>query len=122
MQDDSSYDDVEPAAIDWPALEARCLGNLDLVERVAARFARQLDGDLAALECAIRSGDAPAAAQFAHRIKGMSANMEARRLKERAAAAEELALAARLDELGECLTQLQRDRRLVAKALARNSL
>ena len=103
--------------IDLEGLKARCLGNLNLVERVLAKFATQLDTDLAALEQAVLDGDTDSAAQVAHRIKGMSANVEARDLFHSAMAVERLAKDACVTELPQQLARMQNDRVKIAESL-----
>ena len=105
--------------IDLEGLKARCLGNLNLVERVLAKFATQLDVDLAALEQAVLEGDIDSAAQVAHRIKGMSANVEAHDLFHSAMTVERLAKDACVDKLPEHLAQMQQHRVLIAESLKR---
>ena len=77
--------------VDVRGLLERCLGNLDLAERVLARFEERFDEDLSQLEEAVRAENAEAVARIAHRLKGASANTGARRLAQRAAGIEELA-------------------------------
>lgn len=101
---------VDPALIDLERLRQRCLGNLDLLDRVLNTFTRQLDVDLAELEQALAAGDAELFAHVAHRVKGMSANVEARDLSDDARLAEQRALESGLAELPECLAMIRRDR------------
>ena len=103
--------------IDLEGLKARCLGNLNLVERVLAKFTVQLDTDLAALEQAVLEGDIDSAAQVAHRIKGMSANVEARDLFQSAMTIERLAKDACVSELPEQLARMRQHGELVAESI-----
>jgi HPt (histidine-containing phosphotransfer) domain-containing protein len=103
---------------DLDALKSRCLGNLALVERVLASFATQLDADLGRLEMALAASDAAAFASVAHRIKGMSANVSARRLWEDASLAEERAVAQGVTDLPRHLEQMRVDRDDLAAAFA----
>jgi len=108
-----------PAAnvIDLKSLEARCLGRLELVERVLGKFAAQLDADLAVMEEALRGQDADAVRAVAHRLKGMSANVEAWPLHECAKEAEELALGNCLEDVAERLEQLREMRAKLSDTL-----
>ena len=106
--------------IDLEGLKARCLGNLNLVERVLAKFESQLDSDLAALEQAVQAGDVDSAALVAHRIKGMSANLEARHLFQSAMAAERLAKNACMAELPEQIARMQHDRVRISESLRKS--
>jgi HPt (histidine-containing phosphotransfer) domain-containing protein len=75
MQSDMNLESGE--FIDLDSLQARCLGNLQIVERVLGKFRTQLDIELGALEAAIVSHDVTTFCAVAHRLKGMSANVEA---------------------------------------------
>jgi len=103
--------------VDIVALKQRCLGNLALVERILKKFTTQLNCDLAELEKAARIGDAESFALVAHRIKGMSANVEARELNRLAATAEQCALARVISELPQCLERLKLERGRIAEVL-----
>ncbi len=117
---DSTYQPAE-TVLDLEELKSRCLGNMDLVERVLTKFAGQLDRDLVELETAIASGDASQAAHLAHRIKGIAASVAARSLFHDASHAEEHALENELDELPEYLARLQDDRSKLIESLERRS-
>jgi HPt (histidine-containing phosphotransfer) domain-containing protein len=99
-----------PNIFDFNALAARCLNNLNLVDRVLTKFTSQVDLDLADLEQAITAGNAPEVAKLAHRIKGMTASIEARAMCNSAARCERTALAAATDELPAILAALRSDR------------
>ena len=107
--------------LDLPALEARCLGKLDLVERVLQTFNYQLDADLEKLEQALAVGDVATFAQVAHRIKGMSANTEARQLAREAAIAEQKAREKCLGDLPQHIERLRNNRAQFAAAFETRS-
>lgn len=75
-------------------LLARCLGNVDIAERILAKFQISVGLDLEELERGLDQQDAGAIAQVAHRIKGASANISAPALYELAAEIEQLGRAA----------------------------
>jgi HPt (histidine-containing phosphotransfer) domain-containing protein len=102
--------------LDLAALEARCLGKLDLVERVLQTFNHQLDADLEKLEQALAVGDVDTFAQVAHRIKGMSANTEARQIAREAAIAEQKAREKALADLPQHIERLRDNRARFAAA------
>jgi two-component system, sensor histidine kinase and response regulator len=116
---DSALKEPEADVVELDALKRRCLGNVELVARVLKKFANQLDSDLAELAKALAGGDAEAFAMVAHRIKGMSANVEARDLSRHAAAAEQCALDHDLSELPLCLDRMRQERARIAKSLQR---
>jgi HPt (histidine-containing phosphotransfer) domain-containing protein len=107
---------------DLEALKSRCLGNLELVERVLKSFATQLDADLEKLERALGANDLAAFASVAHRIKGMSANVEARSLCEHASRAEQRALENGPAELPADLARMRGDRDRLADSFAHVAL
>jgi HPt (histidine-containing phosphotransfer) domain-containing protein len=117
----SSMEVQDQPVIDLDGLKARCLGNLNLVERVLAKFETQLDSDLAALELAVMEGDTNSAAQVAHRIKGMSANVEARDLFHSAMAIEQLAKGACVTEMPKQLLRIQNDRARITESLKKTN-
>jgi HPt (histidine-containing phosphotransfer) domain-containing protein len=113
--------DADVATFDYEALKARCLNNMNLVDRVLTKFTGQVDSDLAALEEAIVAGNAPDVAKLSHRIKGMTASIEARSMCEKAARCERTALAAAVDELPRLLGDLRADRDRLFEAIAQRN-
>ncbi|MCX7167022.1 MAG: PAS domain S-box protein [Rhodocyclales bacterium] len=76
------------SAIDWPALLARFSGRSAFVMKLAASACEHHAGTPAKLRAATRLGDREALGFMAHSLKGMSGNLEARRLHELARAVE----------------------------------
>jgi HPt (histidine-containing phosphotransfer) domain-containing protein len=109
--------DGDSPIMDLEMLKARCLGNLDLVDRVLKKFATQLDSDLEELEQALEAGDARTLASVAHRIKGMSANVEAWPLHGTAVGAERCARENQLADLQEHLARMRQERGRLAESL-----
>lgn len=103
MNDHSADEDSN--VFDMDDLLARCLGNVEFVQRVLTKFQERCDEDLMALEQAMIRADTELVARLAHRLKGASANASALRLREHAAAIEDAArrrtLGAVPDRLGE---------------------
>lgn len=114
---DVATPELDCCVVDLEALKRRCLGNLDLVARVLKKFAAQLDSDLSELARALIGSDAEAFALVAHRIKGMSANVEARELSQYAATAEQRALEQAVGDLPSCLELMQQERTRIAESL-----
>jgi HPt (histidine-containing phosphotransfer) domain-containing protein len=77
-------DSFPPEVLDWSVLCDRCLGNIDLVQRVLEKFEQQLPQELAELEHALALSDTEQVARVAHRIKGSSANVSAEGLQQAA--------------------------------------
>ncbi len=82
--------------LDLQGLCERCMGNLDLVERVLDKFDKRLPDELAELERVIELGDAANTALVAHRIKGNSSNVSASGLQQAAADIEDLSRLGRM--------------------------
>lgn len=59
----------------------RCLGKLELAQRVLDRFLDNVDQDVEQLRGAVRDNDAGQLARTAHRVKGSSASIAAPRLQ-----------------------------------------
>lgn len=55
-------------------LMARCLGDLDFVERILTIFQTRCESDMIELEDAIKCGDPAHVQRLAHRLKGACAN------------------------------------------------
>jgi HPt (histidine-containing phosphotransfer) domain-containing protein len=83
---ESAYSDV----LDIERLRNRCMGNIDLLQRVLDQFSKRLPEELAELERALELSDSEQVARIAHRIKGTSANVSAERLQHAAAEIESL--------------------------------
>jgi len=108
--------------MDLQGLYERCMGNLDLMERVLDKFERRLPEELAELERALERGDATMVAQLAHRIKGSTSNVSAAGLQQAAKEIEDLGRSGRVADKA-CLTNLHEQwRRYVDwRAAARSS-
>ena len=114
--------ELEAPVIDLEALKARCLGNLDLVDRVLAKFTGQVDADLDEFDRAINDRNSAKAAQLAHRIKGIAGSVEARRLYADAAQAEQRALENRLADLPDDLIRMRGDRSQLDQTLLHSKM
>jgi HPt (histidine-containing phosphotransfer) domain-containing protein len=76
--------------IDFHGLLDRCMGNLELAERVLAKFEERFELDLLELERHLSGEDPQHVVSIAHRIKGSSANVSAEGLRQIAAEIEQL--------------------------------
>ena len=63
--------------LDFESLKTRCLGRVDLVQRLLEKFNSTVDGDISLLEQAVTVRDWPRAASLAHRIRGSSLSVSA---------------------------------------------
>jgi HPt (histidine-containing phosphotransfer) domain-containing protein len=98
---------ADATALDYPALVARCMGNLGLVQRVLAKFRHAFQADLAELEHVAGEGNREDLARVAHRMKGTLANVAAKRLELVAAGIEEAARSDRYAEVPPRLDELR---------------
>lgn len=86
---------AEPAAFDVDALLHRCLGDGEFSAQILQKFAARADGQRAALQRAVASGNLDDLRREAHSLKGVAANLSADTLRSRAA---RLELAARTSQ------------------------
>jgi HPt (histidine-containing phosphotransfer) domain-containing protein len=96
--------------VDVEDLLGRCLGRIDLAERVLQRFQNVLEDDLQQLEAAVRATNTDEIAHVAHRIKGASLAVSAYTLTDCAQNIEASATARRLEEIPVQLTKLKQER------------
>jgi len=90
--------DQNSAVLNYEELLARCMGNVDFVERVLDKFQCSFGQDLDNLEAALDSEDAEIVTTVAHRLKGASASVAAPGLRDGATEVEDLGRADRLAE------------------------
>ena len=104
--DTTSHEEIE-GVINVDELLSRCMGNIDIAERVLNKFQDRFDVDLTELERSLDEQDAGMIAHVAHRIKGASANVAAPLLYELAAEIEQLGRAQRISEIPSGVEQLR---------------
>lgn len=98
-----------PASFELEELMARCLGKVELLERVVARFQDVFVDDLNALEAALQAADCQEVGRLAHRMKGASANVSAPLLHACTAAIEDVARANQIERIPSMLDDLRRE-------------
>lgn len=89
------------------ALLARCVGRVDLVQRVLASYLEQMEADVTELTKAAESSDGESARKLAHRIKGASANVQADEIRTTAQGIESFASQDQLDEAAAEIVKLK---------------
>jgi HPt (histidine-containing phosphotransfer) domain-containing protein len=94
-------------AFEFDELVERCMGNLEFVERVLAKFQQRFGENLEELEKALEAYDPEGIVQVAHRLKGESANVAAGGLRDHAAEIERLGREGRVSDIPPCLAQLR---------------
>ena len=100
-----SRDDV----INVPELLARCLGNVEIAERVLNKFSDRFGSDLCDLQRGLTGPNLELISQAAHRIKGSSANVSAHRLCDLATEIEQLARLEQTEEISRYVEELHRE-------------
>ena len=93
---------------DREELRARCLGNIDFVQRVLDKFQQRIPAELAELDRVLALSDGEQLARVAHRMKGTSANVSAAALAHAAAEIEDLGRAGRMADVPEAIERLAR--------------
>lgn len=97
------------AVVDVDDLLARCLGNVEFLERVLLIFQSRCESDLCELEVAIQSADMLNVRRLAHRLKGACDSAGADRLGVRASELWTAANDESKDELAALFTLLRSD-------------
>jgi HPt (histidine-containing phosphotransfer) domain-containing protein len=81
----------ESPALDVQELINRCMGNIELAERVLAKLQSRYEEDVLELERALSNKNGKLLASVAHRLKGAASNVAAHDLRESAARIEDSA-------------------------------
>src|SRR5687767_10019565 len=63
--------------LDFAQLVHRCMGRIELAERLLASFESRFPVDLSQVEQCVREGDATKLARLVHQLKGSAANVSA---------------------------------------------
>jgi HPt (histidine-containing phosphotransfer) domain-containing protein len=95
--------------LDMAELVERCLGSVELAQRLVASFRLRMSEGLTELERPLQAGDAAAAAKIAHLLKGSAANVSADRLQRLLACVEEFARDNQIEEAREHLLELRKE-------------
>ena len=95
--------------LNFESLLERCMGNLQLAERIIGKFRDRGADELLQIEKSIHAGNAEKTAGMAHSFKGAAANLSADALREVAAHLETMARAEQMDEGPACLAQLKNE-------------
>lgn len=95
------------SVIDDKALLARCLNNLQFVERILALFDGKCGEELSELDRALEAGDIESVSRIAHRLTGACANAAAFELQSCASKLRTAAEKNALPEAATCLEELR---------------
>ena len=99
-------------------LLARCVGRLDLVQRVLDAYVTQMEEDIPQLLSELEAGNSSDAARIAHRIKGASANAAVNTLRSDAEEIERLAHEVQLQQASSRAIQLKQDWSVYLKSIS----
>jgi HPt (histidine-containing phosphotransfer) domain-containing protein len=88
--------------IDTEELLARCLGRIELMERIIDRFVGSSQAEIDSLEFALQSNDSQEIARLAHKLSGTAITVSAKSLATAAKALEQQAI----DQCAETLEPL----------------
>lgn len=95
--------------VDIGELLARCLGRVEIAERVLSTFRGTLSADVAVIEESLAAGNAAETASRAHRLKGGALSVAAAELGALAASIEHLARSGDLHRVGPLLEPLRQE-------------
>jgi HPt (histidine-containing phosphotransfer) domain-containing protein len=94
--------------LDYAQLTRRCLGKIELVERLLASFESRFPEELSQIEQCLLEGDAPRLARLTHQLRGAAANVSAPSLQAVITGMEESARAGRLNDFEVRLADVRR--------------
>ncbi len=104
--------------IELDAFLARCLGRVDLMERMLASFRAGVHSDCKQLQEAVAHRDLERVAQLAHKLKGASATVSAKPLSQIAAQFEDLARFGDPHQIDDCASELFQELDRVERMIA----
>jgi HPt (histidine-containing phosphotransfer) domain-containing protein len=93
--------------LDYELLLRRCMGRIDLVERLLKSFDDRLPKELAQIDECLAAGDGERLARLAHQLKGTTANISASAMLAIAAEMEEAARAKQFDKVVAGLAEIR---------------
>jgi HPt (histidine-containing phosphotransfer) domain-containing protein len=102
----TSHDQID-GIINVDELLVRCMGNVEIAERVLTKFQNRFSIDLSELQKGLGEQNPDLIGQAAHRIKGASANVSAPALYALASEIERLARAEQIAEISRHVERLQ---------------
>jgi HPt (histidine-containing phosphotransfer) domain-containing protein len=104
----ADYDAVNAnPPLNFDQLVMRCMGRLELAQRLLASFERRFPLELSQIEQSLETGDLPAFVRQAHQLKGASANVSAPGLHAILKRIEEAGRVEQLDRIAAGLAELR---------------
>lgn len=99
--------DGDNPPLNFDQLVMRCMGRLELAQRLLASFERRFPIELSQIEQCLETGDLPAFVRQTHQLKGASANVSAPGLHAILKRIEDAGRVEQLDEIAAGLTDLR---------------
>jgi HPt (histidine-containing phosphotransfer) domain-containing protein len=96
-----------PAPLDYGQLVRRCMGKVELVERLLASFEERVPKELSQIHDALAMADVPRLSRLAHQFKGTTANISAPEMQAIAACMDKAAREGRTSDVGAHLTDVE---------------
>jgi HPt (histidine-containing phosphotransfer) domain-containing protein len=91
---------------DWEQLVRRCMGRIELAERLLNSFESRFPEDLSKIEEALLENDSAGLPRLVHQLKGAAANVSAPDLHSILARMEEAVRSAQRDIADECIDEI----------------
>ena len=91
--------------LNYDELVRRCMGKIELVERLLNSFESRFPGEISQIEESLADGDRPRLNRLVHQLKGSVSNVSASALQAVMIRMDEAAQADRLDEVLTCLNE-----------------
>jgi HPt (histidine-containing phosphotransfer) domain-containing protein len=101
--------------LDVEGLINRCMGNIDLVQRVLEKFQQRIPDELAELEDAFEHGETERLGRIAHRLRGSSATVSAEGFAQAAAEIEDASRNGRVADIPAGIEHLRSEWRRLAE-------
>jgi HPt (histidine-containing phosphotransfer) domain-containing protein len=93
--------------LDLEQLKRRCMGRIELVERLLMSFEDRFPVELAQIEESLGASDVSRFVRLAHQLKGAAANISAPGLRVTLEQLEDTGRAGQMDEVGPCLANVR---------------
>jgi HPt (histidine-containing phosphotransfer) domain-containing protein len=106
---EQAVDSAASNILDVDGLINRCMGNIELAQRVLEKFQQRLPEELAELESALERGNTDEVARVAHRLRGSSASVSAEGIMQAAAEVEDVSREGRAKDIPVCLEHLRKE-------------
>jgi HPt (histidine-containing phosphotransfer) domain-containing protein len=97
---------------DMEQLVRRCMGKIELAERLLNSFESRFPEDLSKIEDSLREYDSPTASRMVHQLKGAAANVSAPDLYKMLARLEDVVRVGQYEQANDCVGEIHQKWRL----------